>query len=508
MLGGIARQDFHEQKINNRKAITMASMTRADFLRYSGILSAGLAGSAVPNGFRSALASAGKERKPNVIFIFCDDLGWADLPCNGHRSVKAHGGWIVRDELKMPSLDRMANEGTIFTQFYVASAVCSPSRTGIMTGRFPSELCIHDYLARPDLNKERGMPDYVDPDVPTITRILKNSGYATAHFGKWHLSGGGVKEAPSPETYGIDTYDDCRKGPGGRPGSTEKIADETIAFIESHHDKPFYINAWLYDPHSPLRPTDEHLAPYENLSPNYGDQKGALQIWYAVLTNIDRQVGRIMDKLDELGLSEDTIVIFSSDNGPESGLMSFTSHYGGASSTNTGPFRGIKRSLYEGGIREPFIVRWPGSTPSGKVDSSTVIGGTDFLPTICGIAGAGLPEDMTIDGENLSMALKGTACEKSKPLMWENRFPVYGHVIHKSPMLAIRDGKWKLLMNPDRSRIELFDIPNDQTELNNLAEHHPAVVSRLSKHLLAWQATLPEGPVHKDAGSNVYPWPE
>ena len=134
MLGGFDRQDFHEQK-KYRKAIAMASMTRADFLKYSGLLTAGIAGSAVPKGFRNASASAGKERKPNVIFIFCDDLGWADLPCHGHRSVKAHGGWIVRDELKMPSLDRMAREGTMFTQFYVSSAVCSPSRTGIMTGR-------------------------------------------------------------------------------------------------------------------------------------------------------------------------------------------------------------------------------------------------------------------------------------------------------------------------------------------------------------------------------------
>lgn len=481
----------------------MKNITRSEFLKRTGMYAVVLSGSYIIPG--SGKISG--EKRPNFIFIFCDDLGWADLPCHGHTSLTAHGGWTVRGKLNMPNIDRMASEGTIFTQFYVPSAVCSPSRTGIMTGLFPSRLGIHDYLAGTELNRERGMPDYVDPSVPTITRLLKNAGYATGHFGKWHLSGGRVEGAPLPEEYGINRYNNCLKGPGGRPDSTEKIADETIAFIESHQNQPFYINAWLYDPHSPLRPTEEHLKPYEHLSPRWGDQKGALQVWYSVLTNIDNHVGRIMDKLDELELSENTVVIFSSDNGPESGLMSFTSHYGGASSTNTGPFRGIKRSLYEGGIREPFIVRWPGTTPAGNVDSTTVIGGVDFLPTIAHLAGVELPGEMELDGENLSPALKGKPQKKSKPLMWENRFPVYGHVIHKSPVLAVRDGRWKLLMNPDRSRTELYDIPADPSELNNLADKYRDVVKRLSKHVLEWQATLPEGPVHKDAGSNAYPWP-
>jgi len=484
----------------------MKTMTRAAFLKRLGACSLGMAGVPFLQSSKTSSAAPGKTR-PNVVFVFCDDLGWADLPCHGYRSVKAHGGWIVRGDLRMPNIDRMASEGTLFTQFYVASAVCSPSRTGIMTGMCPSRLGIHDYLANHDLNTERGMPDYVDPSVPTLTRILRDSGYSTAHFGKWHLSGGAVKDAPKPEEYGIDVYNDCRNGPGGRPGSTEMIADEAINFIRKHRDGPFYINAWLYDPHSPLHPTDEHLEPYKHLSPRWGDNKGALQVWYAVLSNIDRHVGRILDTLDELGLSDNTIVVFSSDNGPETGLIPFVSHYGGASSTNTGPFRGIKRSLYEGGIREPFIVRWPGVTPAGAVDSNTVIGGVDFLPTITSIAGATIPGGMDHDGEDMSGAIKGKRQEKNKPLMWENRFPVYGHVIHKSPVLAIREGDWKLLMNPDRSRTELYNIPTDPTELNNVAEKHPGIVDRLASRLLTWQATLPEGPIHPDAGSNAYPWP-
>ncbi|MFC1607157.1 sulfatase [Candidatus Latescibacterota bacterium] len=482
----------------------MKTLSRAEFLKRMSAGTAGMAASLLP-GSQSATA---KSKQPNIVFIFCDDLGWADLPCHGYQSTKAHGGWIVRGDLKMPNIDRMANEGTMFTQFYVASAVCSPSRTGIMTGQFPSRLAVHDYLASPELNRERGMPDYVDPNVITLPRLLKQSGYTTAHFGKWHLSGGRVENAPAPTEYGIDTYDSCLKGPDGRVGSTGMIADETIKFIDTNRDKPFYINTWLYDPHSPLRPTEEMMAPYDHLSPKWGDHKGAMQVWYGVLSDIDRHVGRILDRLDELGLSENTIVIFSSDNGPETGLIPFVSHYGGASSTNTGPFRGVKRSLYEGGIREPFIVRWPGTTPAGEIDDSTVIGGVDFLPTVCGLTGASVPDDVQIDGENLSRALSGKPVQKAKPLMWENRFPVYGHVIHKSPMLAIRDGKWKLLMNPDRSRVELYDIPSDPTELTNLAGKHPDEVKRLSEPLMKWQATLPEGPVHPDAGSNAYPWPE
>ena len=473
----------------------MKNITRNEFMKRMGTCTVGLAGSAYMMKPKNIFGAQLGGKNPNFVFIFCDDLGWADLPVHGHRSVKAHGGWIVRGELKMPNIDRMAQEGTLFTQFYVNSGVCSPSRTGIMTGQFPGRLGIHDYLGNTKLNQERGMPDYVDPSVTTVTGLLKDEGYATAHFGKWHLGSG--KDAPPPEQYGIDQYNTCLQGPGKRVGSTGMIADETIAFIESHRETPFYINAWLYDPHSPLRPTEEQMKPYDHLSPRWGNHKGALQVWYAVLTNIDRHVGRILDKLDELGLSENTVVIFSSDNGPESGLIPFISHYGGASSTNTGPFRGVKRSLYEGGIREPFIVRWPGGTPAGNVDATSVISGVDFLPTICSLA-----------GEDMSEALIGKPTQKTKPQMWENRFPVYGHVIHKSPILAIRDGKWKLLMNPDRSRIELYDIPNDPTELNNLADSNPDVVKNLYERLLKWQATLPKGPINKDAGSNAYPWPE
>ncbi|MFN3325601.1 MAG: sulfatase [Bryobacteraceae bacterium] len=466
-------------------------MTRKQFLKSLGAWSAA---ATLP-------AAQPDSQRPNFIFILCDDLGWGDLPSFGHRSTTAHGGWIVRGELKTPHLDRMAREGTRFTQFYVASAVCSPSRAAFMTGLFPGRVGIHDYVANPELNRKRGVANHLDPEVPTLTALLKQHGYATAHFGKWHL--GVPKLSPEPERYGVDRYAACLDGPLGRPGSSGRIADEVIAFIDSNRDRPFFINAWLYDPHSPLHPTEEMMEPYRDLSPRWGDNKGAMQVYYGVLTEMDRHIGRILDKLDQAGLSRNTVVLFASDNGPESGLIPFTSHYAGVATS--GPFRGIKRSLYEGGIRSPLIVRWPGKAPEGRVDDTTLMGGVDFLPTICRLAG--VPPPANLDGEDLSDALRGKPRTKSKPLLWENRFPVYGHVLDMSPMLAIRSGRWKLLMNPDRSRVELFDIPKDPAEMDNLAARNPKVVAELSSKLLEWQKTLPKGPVDPAAGSNHYPWP-
>lgn len=444
----------------------------------------------------------GQARKPpNFVFILADDMGWGDLPSYGHRPEAAYGGWTVRGELKMPNLDRMSRRGVRFTQFNVASPVCSASRCGLMTGQCPTRLGIHDYLAGHELNQQRGMPDFLDPKTPTVTRLLQKAGYATGHFGKWHLGAD-----PKPEAYGIDRYHTGMRGPNARVRSSEVIADETIAFIESHKDAPFYINTWVYDPHSPLHPTDEMLAPYKGLSPGWGNHYGALQVYYGVLTNLDKQIGRILDKLDQLGLSENTVVVFSSDNGPEDGIIPFTSHYGGAASA--GPFRGQKRSLYEGGIRLPFIVQWPGKAPAGKVDDATVIGGVDWLPTVCRLAGVEPAANMPLDGEDLSGALMGKPMARRKPLMWEWRGPVYGSPLNQAPMLAIREGKWKLLINPDGSRVELYDIPADPSEVENLAARRPTVVKRLSARVLAWQKTLPKGPLHPDAGRRNYPWPK
>jgi len=443
---------------------------------------------------------AAKGNRPNFVFIFADDLGWGDLGCYGNRQIKT------------PNLDRLAEKGLLFTQFYVNGSVCSPSRTAIMTGHFPARHGVHGHFATNQQNKARGMPNWLDPKVPTVTGLLKGAGYITGHFGKWHLGSG--DGAPTPGAYGIDQHvtrtssgpqltgtDD----PYFRAKSTAQIVDRTIEFIENNRNKPFYVNVWTLLPHATLHPTDEQMKPYQRYAPRGVPYKGAKQIYYASVSDLDRQIGRLIDKIDELGLAENTLIAFSSDNGPEDFDIGNAVHSGIGSA---GPFRGRKRSIYEGGVRMPFIVRWPGHTPAGKVDDTSVVAGVDWLPTICSLAGVKLPDDLNPDGEDMSHAILGKPKPRTKPLMWEWRFRVFGDMAHKCPMLAIRDGKFKLLMNPDRSRVELYDIPADPTELDNLAVQHPDVVKRLSEKLLKWQATLPPGPVEQVAGSNAYPWPK
>ena len=237
----------------------------------------------------------------------------------------------------------------------------------------------------------------------------------------------------------------------------------------------------------------------------YPDFKGALQIYYSAVTDADRQLGRLFDKLGELGLADNTIVIFTSDNGPEDIHVGNASHSGVGSA---GPFRGRKRSLYEGGVRMPFLVRWPQKIPAGRVDDSTVMSGVDMLPTICALAGVQSPKDWKLDGVDMSGTLKGSPAHRAKPLMWDFRYGVAGDTLNRSPMLAIRDGDWKLLMNPDRSRVELYDIPHDSSELNNVADRHPDVVGKLSDALLKWFKSLPEGPIEPEAGKADYRWPQ
>ncbi len=479
----------------------MKNIDRRQFVNKLGLTTAGLLGGT--SILRSTWANTNK--RPNIVFLFADDLGWGDLGCYGHR------------RLKTPNLDRLANEGILFTQFYVSGSVCSPSRAAILTGQFPARLGVHGHFARPEINERRGMPHYLDPQVMTFTRLLQQNGYITGLFGKWHLGSG--KGAPLPGAYGFDehrtnTSNDEDAGttfnlwkPELRPVATKMVLDETLQFIESNKDKdqPFYVNAWFVDPHATLNPSDEQMKPYNRFSPRGVDFHGAEQIYYATVTEMDKQIGIFLDKLDQMGLAENTIVIFSSDNGPEDIHISNASHSGVGT---PGPFRGRKRSLYEGGVRVPFIIRWPKEVQAGQIDDTSVIGGVDFFPTMCSLAGIEVPEDLLLDGEDMSSALKGNPTNRTKPLMWEWRYRIFGHKFNKSPILAIRDGNWKLLMNPDHSRAELYDIPNDPSELNNLADEKPAIVKRLSEKVLKWQAELPDSPFDKDAGSNQYPWPK
>ncbi|OPZ20090.1 MAG: Arylsulfatase [candidate division BRC1 bacterium ADurb.BinA364] len=449
----------------------------------------------------SFASAADNAPKPNIIFILADDLGWGDLGCYGNPHIKT------------PNLDRLAAQGTIFTQFNVCSGVCSPSRTAFMTGHFPARHGVHGHFATHEQNAARGMPNWLDPSAPFLPRYLQSAGYATAHFGKWHLGDG--EGAPAPAEYGFDStrtvnangpnWED-EKDPYFRARSSALIADEAIQFIERHKSQPFYINVWSLVPHATLNPTEEQMAPYARYNPaGQISHKAAATIYYASVSDLDAQIGRLLDALDEMDLARNTLVMFTSDNGPEDIYIKNASHSGVGS---PGPFRGRKRSLYEGGVRMPFIVRWPGHTPANAVDNDSVLAAVDFMPTLCALAGAQLPEGYRADGENVAGMLAGQPRPRSTPLFWEWRFGIAGHPLNVSPILSIRDGNWKLMLNPDRSRIELYDIPNDPMEIGNLASAHPDVAQRLAEKALAWQKELPEGPIAAQAGDNSYRWPK
>jgi len=437
-----------------------------------------------------------QSRPPNVLFILADDLGWGDLSCYGNQRIKT------------PNLDAIARQGTLFSQFYVAGSVCSPSRTGFMTGRFPARYRIHGHIATEQFNAQRGMPNFLDPSAPNIARTLRQAGYETAHFGKWHLGHG--QGALLPDAYGFShhktvTSNETRwqeQGPGFRAKSTAWMVDNTIEFLEQNRSRPFYINFWTLLPHATLEPTEEQMKPFERFRPNTREHRGAAQVYYASLNDLDTQIGRLMKRLEEMDLARNTIVLFSSDNGPEDIHISNAVH---SAIGSPGPFRGRKRSLYEGGVRVPLLARWPGRIPANRVDESSVLGGVDFYPTLSKLAG--LPAPAGVDGEDVSDIWTGASRPRRKPLFWEWRFNIAGYNVNRSPMLSMRDGDWKLMMNPDRSRVELYDIPRDPMELNNQAAGKPEVVARMSAALLAWQKTLPPGPVEPAAGRNDYPWP-
>ncbi len=455
-------------------------------------------------------ARAAAERKPNVIFILTDDQGWNDAHFAGHPYVKT------------PSLDKFASQSTWLRQFYVAATVCSPSRTAFMTSHYPARHFVHGHFSTHEQNAARHMPDWLDPKVPTLATLLKGAGYATAHFGKWHLGSG--PGAPEPSAYGFDVsktvnangpqLGDEGKDPYFRAKSTAMIVDETIAFIKANRDRPFYANVWTLLPHAKLNPTPEQLAVYKDFQPSAGDAafgpwmqkylgeakdlKSQMQVFCASLTDLDTQLGRLFAALDEMKLAEDTIIFYSSDNGAEDYRIGNASN-GGVG--NTGPLRARKRSMYEGGVRTFGLVRWPGRVPAGKRDEVSVTGGVDFLPTICKLAGVGVPENVRPDGEDVSDIWLGKPRARTKPLHWEWLFNVAGgkEYGYMPPMLAVRDGDWKLFVNHTGSDAELFNIPRDIGEEHNVAADNPEVVKTLTAKALAWAKSLPPSPARDNA---------
>ena len=417
--------------------------------------------------------------RPNIVFIFADDWGWGDLGCHGHPHAQT------------PNLDRLAAEGTEFYQFNVSNPVCSPSRTAVLTGHFPARHGVHQHFASVEHHLRCGMPDWLDPGAPMLPRMLKQAGYKTAHFGKWHLTNTHIPDAPLPTEYG---YDETAVFNGPGPGTNHvRLFDDAIDFIRRHRDGPFFVNLWIHETHTPHYPTDESIDLYADLDEQH-------RAYAAVLSDADRRIGRLLEMLAELNLEENTLVVFSSDNGPEitgpESRRKLGDETGPGLGTyfsvgQTGGLKGRKRSLFEGGVRLPFFVRWPGKVRAGRVDKSTVIAAVDLLPTFCAAAGVELPDDYTADGQNMLPALLGEEIRREKPIFWEWRGARFGD---NWPRLAVRDGRWKLLMTADQDRVELYDVVRDRGEKDNLAGQHPDVVKRLSAMAIEWKASLPDQP--------------
>lgn len=450
----------------------------------------------------SVVASAADSR-PNIVMIFIDDLGWADFSCFGNQ------------EASTPHIDRLAAEGIRFEQFYVNSPICSPSRCALMTGQYPQRWKITSFLNHRADNERRGVAQWLDPSAPTLPRLLQKAGYATGHFGKWHLGGQrDVAEAPPITDYGLEETLTNFEGMGAKllpltlkPGDREpgriwqdaerlggpvvwmQRSEITRGFVNAAlpfmkraaaAGRPFYVNLWPDDVHGPWWPPVDQWA------------EGKRGLYLEVLKEMDRQLGRLFDFLRETpGLRHNTLVLLCSDNGPEAGVGS------------AGPFRGTKATLFEGGTRSPLIVWGPGllsAEKAGTTNTESVFAAFDLMPSLLGVAGVAAQADGAFDGEDVGAVLLGHRNGSRKEAIFWRRPPdrkvVSPALPEPLPDLAMREGKWKFLCDYDGSKPQLYDLTRDRGEKENVATQHGAVVARMTAEVLAWHASMPsdQGP--------------
>lgn len=441
-----------------------------------------------------AVAEAQQWQKPNVIIIFIDDMGYGDLSIYGNTQIET------------TNIDALASQGTKFMQFYVNSPVCSPSRVAMITGQYPVRHRFYTYLAEREKNAQNKMPDFLPSTVPTLAKMMHANGYVTGHFGKWHLGGGrDVGDAPLPTEYGFDksftsfeglgdrtlTFEDNLNNQSAKLGrgtivkapqhkQTAMYVDSALAFIKAHKGKPFFINFFPNDVHDPYNPEEGADQKYASVTNNKEQQK-----FLAVLKELDNQIGRLLSELKKMEVLQNTIILLTSDNGPTDWPRYYQG--GGLPPCSAGDLRGRKWSLYEGGIREPFIAVWPGRIPAGRVDSTSVMSVVDFVPTVAKLTGTSIPAGYISDGIDESKVLLGHNQNASKDIYWYyNNNPLPGKKENVSPMLAIRSGDWKLLMQPDGSSKQLYNIATDHKESKNVVDIEKEKAKQLSMKLSSW----------------------
>ena len=478
-------------------------------LRFAGLFSLLHLGAGVVASFAAVAAP-----RPNIVFILADDLGWRDLRCTGHESHDT------------PNLDRLARDGTRLTQGFAAAPICSASRAALLTGRSPARLGFEFVTKLPTAKRPSGLP-LVGPPYPlnlplseiTLAEVLGPAGYATGYFGKWHVSehtggylGWSATHGPLQQGYGEGDSDfgnhpyayrdrpelksePLAVGDYGRDSLTEKA----IAFLRARRDVPFFLHLAHYFVHDPIHTRAAWLV--EKYRARYPAGTDPRRLEYAAMVEtLDHYVGQLLRALDELGLRENTLVVFTSDNG------------GHPEYSANGPLRGSKWNLYEAGVRVPWLVRWPGQVRSGATSDAPFIG-TDLLPTLASAVGVPLPPGVALDGRNVLPLWRGTAptaAERERAFVWH--FPYYhpetGYakakptigvddfaVSQTRPQSAMRSGGWKLVHFHEDNRDELYDLVVDPSEQRDLAAREPAraraMRAQLDRELRAMSARFP-----------------
>jgi arylsulfatase A len=405
---------------------------------------------------------------PNFLFILCDDLGYGDLGCFGSAVIKT------------PNLDRLAAEGLKLTACYAGAPVCSPSRAAIMTGRSPYRAGIKDWIA-PDTGI------FLKRGEVTVASLLRRGVYRTGHVGKWHLASKMDGSEPTPGDHGFDDWFSTQNNAApshenpanfvrnGKPvgplegNSSTLIVDEAVGFLKENRDRPFALFVWFHAPHEPVATPEK----YTSLYPSETDP--TKRTYFGSVSLVDHEVGRLLATLDDVGLREQTLVQFTSDNGPET-----LNRYRGSerSHGSAGRFRGMKLHMYEGGYRVPGIVRWPGKVKPGTV-SDTPVCGVDVLPTLCAAAGIAPPAELVLDGTNLLPLFEGRPFTRTNPLYWR-----FDNAIGGPWKVAVRDGPWKLLADRALKSFALYNLEVDPGETNDLAASDPARTQAMARMLI------------------------
>ena len=427
-------------------------------------------------------ASAG-EQKPNIVFILIDDMGWKDVGCFGSKYYET------------PNIDRLAAQGMRFTDAYAACPVCSPTRASIMTGKYPARLHLTNWIPGEGDSRSNALcvpqwQQFLPLEEVTVARALKSAGYTSASIGKWHLGG----PAYYPEHHGFDlnvagthfghpvsyfwpyegkSHTVAGLRAGGHEGEylTDRLTDEAEKFLEKNKDRPFFLYFAHYAVHMPLQAKTPVVEKYKS-KPAHDGQKNP--VYAAMVESVDDSVGRIQRKLESLGIARRTIVVFMSDNG---GLW--------PNATSNAPLRAGKGYPYEGGVREPLIVKWPQSVRPGTT-CSTPVCSIDFFPTLLEMANVKAPGE--VDGRSLVPLLKQEGTLQRDAIYWH--YPHYWAGGRVRPFGAVRAGDWKLIEFYENMGVELYNLKDDLGEAHDLSKDQPAKVAQLRDMLHAWRKSV------------------